>query len=136
MDCHVGLRPSPSLAQPADTFPQAGADIGCHAYSMAVFFRLHFAYGIQTGARERDAFGRTDPAMIRIQAETFDVVWQWRVFANDFQIYAFKTLPGDFIKAGSVWSQLVTFPISLMSGREPVEKEIIGRWVYYRECRQ
>jgi hypothetical protein len=48
MNGKIRLRPAASLTQDADALPEPNADFGCHKYSIAVFFRLHIAYRIQT----------------------------------------------------------------------------------------
>jgi hypothetical protein len=48
VDGQVRLRPFTLLPQPANSLAQADTNIGCHQAIMAVFFRLHFAYRIQS----------------------------------------------------------------------------------------
>jgi hypothetical protein len=48
MDGQVRLRPVTLLPQLANSLAQADTNIGCHQPIMAVFFRLHFAYRIQS----------------------------------------------------------------------------------------
>jgi hypothetical protein len=48
VDGQVRLRPFTLLPQLANSLAQADTNIGCHQAIMAVFFRLHFAYRIQS----------------------------------------------------------------------------------------
>lgn len=48
MDGQVRLSPLSLLAQLANSLAQADTNISCHSAIMAVFFRLHFAYRIQS----------------------------------------------------------------------------------------
>ena len=55
MNGEVGLRPAALLAELANSSAEPTADIGCHRYSMAVFFERHFAYRRQSLAFTRQA---------------------------------------------------------------------------------
>lgn len=57
MNRKIRLSPTPLFAEFSDSSAEPDANIlTCHALSMAVFFRLHFAYRIQWGSPEK-AYG-------------------------------------------------------------------------------
>src|SRR4051812_1703996 len=44
----IRLRPAAPLTHGTDATPYSNANVRCHEYRIAVFFRLHIAYRIQT----------------------------------------------------------------------------------------
>lgn len=48
VDGKIRLRPSAPLTQGANATAEPNTDVSCHGYSIAVFFRLHIAYRVQT----------------------------------------------------------------------------------------
>lgn len=69
MNGKISLGPTPLFAKFSNTLPESQADIfSCHAISMAVFFGLHFAYGIQFDPRRSRPRGHVCDETLELSA--------------------------------------------------------------------